>query len=113
MSLSLESGGRFRLRNTVVVAAFVQRLRGGDPAAPRIRKARLPIWKIELPPGAEDTGDRGTIFKAGWTINYLFGHDGEKYIEFYATHRMTNDRRHRIYDSYGFGLKPYLSTRFQ
>jgi hypothetical protein len=83
----------------VVVAAFVQRLRGGDPAAPRIRKTRLPIWKIELPPGAEDTGDRGTIFKAGWTINYLFGHDGEKYIEFYATHRMTNDRRHRIYES--------------
>lgn len=56
-------------------------------------------WKIELPPGAEAAGDRGTIFKAGWTINYLFGTEGEKYLEFYATHRMTNDRRHRIYES--------------
>jgi len=56
-------------------------------------------WKIELPPGAEDAADRGTIFKAGWTINYLFGCDREKYVEFYATHRMTNDRRHRIYES--------------
>lgn len=56
-------------------------------------------WNIELPPGAEKAGDRGTIFKAGWTINYLFGSDGEKYLEFYATHRMTNDRRHRIYES--------------
>lgn len=55
-------------------------------------------WSIELPPGAEDAKDRGTIFKAGWTINYLFGQDSENYIEFYATHRMTSDRRHRIYE---------------
>lgn len=55
--------------------------------------------KIELPPGAEAAEARGTIHKAGWTINYRFGHDQERYLEFYATHRMTNDRRHRIYGS--------------
>lgn len=56
-------------------------------------------WKIELPQGAEDAADRGSIFKAGWTINYLFGTDGERYMEFYVTHRMTSDRRYRIYES--------------
>lgn len=57
-------------------------------------------WSIELPAEAEGAAARGTIRKAGWLINYLFRHDDAgKYLEFYATHRMTNDRRHRIYES--------------
>lgn len=57
-------------------------------------------WDINLPAGSEAAGSRGAIFKAGWNIHYLFGQeDGERYIEFYAVHRMTNDRRHRIYES--------------
>lgn len=56
-------------------------------------------WDIHLPPGAEAAMRRGSIHKAGWAINYIFGDDEERYVEFYASHRMTNDRRHRIYAS--------------
>lgn len=57
-------------------------------------------WHIRLPPGAEDLGGRGSIAKAGWTINYLVDRDENgKYLQFYATHRMTNDRRLRIYET--------------
>jgi len=45
---------------------------------------------------AEDVsvGTRRTIRKAGWAITYRVDHDaaGVPCLEFYATHRMTNDR---------------------
>jgi hypothetical protein len=57
-------------------------------------------WDINLPRGAVASARRGLIYKAGWTIRYLFGKDaGETYIEFYAIHRMTDDTRRRIYES--------------
>ncbi|MGH2817693.1 MAG: hypothetical protein ACRDJS_04445 [Actinomycetota bacterium] len=57
-------------------------------------------WDIRLPLGAEDARSRGEIHKAGWFIRYRFDFEGgEKFLEFYATHRMTNYRRLRIYDS--------------
>jgi hypothetical protein len=57
-------------------------------------------WHIRLPEGAVEERARGTIQQEGWTIRYVFGEeDRERYLEFYAVHRMTNDRRHRIYDS--------------
>jgi hypothetical protein len=56
-------------------------------------------WDIALPPGAEAAEARGVIFKDGWRVNYIFGRSDEKYIEFYATHRMTEDDRQRIYES--------------
>jgi hypothetical protein len=57
-------------------------------------------WDIRLPLGAEPASSRGEIHKAGWLIRYRFDFEGgEKFLEFYATHRMTNDRRLRIYES--------------
>ncbi len=56
-------------------------------------------WNIELP--EEDVAKRspGFITKAGWSIRYIFGKDGDReYLEFYAMHRMTDDRHVRIYD---------------
>lgn len=55
-------------------------------------------WEIQLP--LDDIAQRraGTIQKAGWTIRYLFGTDGDsEYLDYYAVHHMTNDRHVRIY----------------
>lgn len=57
-------------------------------------------WNITLP--AEDLIARrkGSINQAGWSINYRFGSaDGMEYIEYFATHRMTNDTLNRIYEN--------------
>lgn len=41
---------------------------------------------------------RGKIDKGGWEILYLFGSDEKgEYLDYYASHRMTNDRHVRIY----------------
>ncbi|BAI61026.1 conserved hypothetical protein [Methanocella paludicola SANAE] len=56
-------------------------------------------WNIELP--EEDLANRspGFITKAGWSIRYIFGKDGDReYLEFYAMHLMTDDRHVRIYE---------------
>lgn len=40
---------------------------------------------------------RGKINKAGWAIWYLFGSDEKgEFLDYYAAHRMTNDRHERI-----------------
>lgn len=55
-------------------------------------------WNIRLPP--EDIAHRrqGKIVEAGWAIWYLFGSDEkDEYLDYYASHRMTNDRHVRIY----------------
>lgn len=55
-------------------------------------------WNITLPPEALETRQRGELHGAGWWIRYLFGHDERgDYLDFYATHRMTNERHKRIY----------------
>ena len=51
-------------------------------------------WNIELPPDAMTTRQAGTIKQAGWIIRYVFGPD---YLDYYASHRMTNDRHVRIH----------------
>jgi ribonuclease HII len=57
-------------------------------------------WTIHLPEGAVQLEEPGLIQQDGWVIRYVFGNDaGGSYLEFYATHRMTNDRRARIYGS--------------
>lgn len=57
-------------------------------------------WGIRLPEGAVQLEEPGVIQQDGWTIRYVFASDAEgSYLEFYATHRMTNDRRVRIYSS--------------
>jgi len=41
----------------------------------------------------------GCIHQGGWSISYLFGVDESgEYIEYYASHRMTNDTHSRLYE---------------
>ena len=55
-------------------------------------------WDICLPPEAVASRQAGRIVKSGWTIWYAFGSDdGADYLDYYASHRMTNDRHVRLY----------------
>ena len=57
-------------------------------------------WEISLPAEALATRSRGKIIKSGWAIWYLFGSDDKgEYLDYYASHRMTDDRHVRIYAS--------------
>lgn len=57
---------------------------------------------ITLPQGdlsSPDLDKDYEIRKEGWTIQYNFGEqDGKRYMEFYASHRMTNDRHKRVWE---------------
>src|SRR5262245_41724991 len=54
-------------------------------------------WNIRLPPEDVAQRSRGKIYQAGWVIWYLFGADESgEYLDYYASHRMTNDRHVRI-----------------
>lgn len=56
-------------------------------------------WGISLPEDDVQNRHNGVIQKAGWNIHYLFGSDEHgEYLEYYACHRMTNDRHTRIYE---------------
>ena len=73
---------------------------GPDAVIERRFAAYFAHWDIRLPPGATRRQEPGTIGKAGWMIRYVFGTGAEGfYLEFYAAHRMTNDRRVRIFGS--------------
>ena len=55
-------------------------------------------WNILLPVDAVATRQPGRIQEKGWIIEYLFGVDGDdEYLDFFASHRMTNDRHVRIH----------------
>jgi hypothetical protein len=59
---------------------------------------RFSTWEITLPPDDIENRRRGKIVKAGWAIWYLFGSDDKgEYLDYYASHRMTNDRHVRIH----------------
>lgn len=54
-------------------------------------------WDICLPPEAIASRQAGRIVESGWTIWYTFGSDeGDEYLDYYASHRMTNDRHVRL-----------------
>lgn len=54
-------------------------------------------WKITLPPEPLREGLRGMIQSRGWTIRYRVALvDGALCLEYFASHRMTNDRLERI-----------------
>ena len=54
-------------------------------------------WDIRLPEETIASKQRGKIVKAGWVIWYLFGSNEHGwYLDYYAAHRMTNDRHVRI-----------------
>jgi hypothetical protein len=57
-------------------------------------------WAIRLPPEDVAHRHRGRINQEGWAIWYLFGtEDRGEYLDYYAAHRMTDDRHIRIYAS--------------
>lgn len=57
-------------------------------------------WNIVLPDADLKGRRKGSIAKAGWSINYRFGTEGGvEYIEYFASHRMTNDTLNRIYEN--------------
>ena len=54
-------------------------------------------WGIRLPAEAIEGKQRGKIIKQGWAIWYVFGSDEKGwYLDYYAAHRMTDDRHVRI-----------------
>ncbi len=56
-------------------------------------------WRIELPREDVENRRRGKIVEAGWTIWYLFGSDDSgEYLDYYSSHRMTNDSHVRIHE---------------
>jgi len=57
-------------------------------------------WEIELPDKNLNERLNGYLKKSGWLIQYCFGiENGMEYLDFYASHRMTNDRHVRIYEN--------------
>lgn len=59
---------------------------------------RFAAWSIELPPGITRDQRPTSIHKNGWTINYrLVTEAGAEVLEFFVSHRMTNDTLNRIY----------------
>lgn len=53
---------------------------------------------IRLPPRDVAQRRRGRIFKAGWSIWYLFGADDRgEYLDFYWSHRLCGDEHTRFY----------------
>lgn len=56
-------------------------------------------WEICLPSLNISQRKRGQINESGWSIKYLFGKDEKgEYLDYYASHRMTDDRHIRIYN---------------
>lgn len=58
-------------------------------------------WRIELPTDAMMLGEVWLTVECGWTIWTRFDHseDGQKFLDYYAMHRMTNDRHLRLYSN--------------
>jgi len=57
-------------------------------------------WGIRLPAEALQARQSGEIRSHGWAIQYQFGtNERGAFLDFYASHRMTNDRHLRIYES--------------
>ncbi len=60
---------------------------------------RFGPWDITLPDENLKNRRNGYIHNAGWLIQYCFGEDEHgEYLDYYATHRMTDDFHVRIYE---------------
>ena len=76
-------------------------------------------WQIQFPLKDLTTRQSGAIYQDGWTIRYTFGREGERaYMDYFASHRMTNDTLNRIYsdgtfEQRGFCLEFYLANDAQ
>lgn len=57
-------------------------------------------WGIRLPAEALQDRQPGEIRSCGWMIQYQFGtNERGAFLDFYASHRMTDDTHSRIYES--------------
>jgi hypothetical protein len=55
-------------------------------------------WGIHLPKEDIEQRNGGRLQQSGWFVNYVWGKEnGAEYLEFYAGHRMTNDRHVRLW----------------
>lgn len=76
-------------------------------------------WDLVLPEASLREQTPGSISQSGWTINYRYGRDHDQpYLEYFATHRMTNDTLNRIYadgreELLGFCQEFYLAGDVQ
>lgn len=59
---------------------------------------RYAAWNIVLPAEQVQAQRRGSIVQAGWTIQYHYVTDDQAtYLDYFASHRLTNDTLNRIY----------------
>jgi hypothetical protein len=57
-------------------------------------------WGIALPASALLNKEHGIIRRCGWIIEYLFDKNSKGYyLDFYSSHRMTDDCHYRIYEN--------------
>jgi hypothetical protein len=55
-------------------------------------------WGIQLPAESLEKRKGGSLHGSGWTINYRFDTwEGRECLEYFASHRMTNDTLNRIF----------------
>lgn len=55
-------------------------------------------WGLALPENAVRERRPGFIHEGGWLIQYTFGRNRHgEYLDYYATHRMTDDQHVRLY----------------
>jgi hypothetical protein len=60
---------------------------------------RFQRWLIRLPLDDLENRRSGSIQEQGWLINYRFGREeNQDFLEYFASHRMTNDTLNRIWD---------------
>ena len=63
-------------------------------------RADFANWGLEIPPEALVTCEPGFIHAAGWLIQFTFGRDSRgEYLDYYASHRMTDDSHVRLYET--------------
>lgn len=64
----------------------------------RIFAEKFSRWGIELPAECIESKVPGRILKDGWRILFCFGQDARgDYLDYYASHRMSDDQHIRIY----------------
>ena len=70
-------------------------------------------WDICLPSEAVASRQAGRIVESGWTIWFTFGtEEGVEYLDYYSSHRMTNDGHVRLYaDGRRQGLAAVVDMR--
>src|SRR5919109_5534372 len=64
----------------------------------RIFDTKYAAWNIVLPAEQLQEQPCGSIMHAGWTIHYHYiTEQGAEYLDYFPSHRMTNDTLQRIY----------------